>query len=109
MIPDEVMAVPGVKLTDANIQLQDYLNLRIGSMKHDDDNDTGNKHKHKTDDKWNRILWTTLRRECPLADWANGRRRGGYKTLDLCLKHYRNCGYIAGYDWTGRGIEIRPE
>lgn len=106
-IPDKVMAVPGMKLTDANIQLQDYLNLRIVSMKHDDD--TGNKHKHKTDDKRNRILWTTLRRECPLADWANGRRRGGYKTLDLCLKHYRNCGYIAGYDLTDRGIEIRLE
>lgn len=109
-IPDEVMAVPGVNLTDVNMQLQDYLNLRIGSMKHD--NDTGNKHKHKTDDKWNRILWTTLRKECPLSDWKNGRKslkRGGYKTLELCLKHYRKCDFIAGYALTDRGIEIRPE
>lgn len=109
-IPDEVMAVPGVNLTDVNMQLQDYLILRIVGMK--PDNDTGNKHKHKTDDKWNRILWETLRRECPLADWKNGRKRrdrGGYKTLDLCLKHYRDCDFIAGYDWTDRWIEIRPE
>jgi hypothetical protein len=113
-IPDEVMAVPGMKLTDANIQLQDYLNLRIVSMKHDDD-DTGNKHKRKTgktDDKWSRrILWTTLQENCPLADWTRGRRarRGAYHTLDLCLKHYRDCDFIAGYDWTDRGIEIRPD
>lgn len=97
-VPDEVMAVRGVNQTDANIQLQDYLNLRIGAA------------KHRPRDERNRIIkWETLRRECPLADWANGRKRGGYKTLDLCLKHYRDCDFIAGYKLTDRGIEIRPE
>ena len=100
-IPDKVMAVPGVNLTDVNMQLQDYLNLRIEAA------------KHRPRDNRNRLIkWETLRRECPLADWANGRKRrdrGGYKTLDLCLKHYRDCDFIAGYDWTNRGIEIRPK
>ena len=102
-IPDEVMAVPGVNLTDGNIQLQDYLDIRIGAVKR--------KKRNRDRDKYKLIRWETLRKECPLADWTRGRRAltGAYNTLDLILGHYRDRDYIAGYDLTDRGIEIRPD
>lgn len=96
-IPDEVMAVRGLSQTDGNIQLQDYLDLRIGTVK-----------RRPRDRRARLIKWETLRANNALADWARGRNKGAYKALDLILKHYRDCGQIAGYTLTDRGIEIRP-
>ena len=96
-IPDEVMAVRGLSQTDGNLQLQDYLTIRIGTVK-----------RRPRDRRARLIKWETLRANNALADWARGRNKGAYKALDLILKHYRDYGQIAGYTLTDRGIEIRP-
>ena len=96
-IPDDVMAVRGLYQNDGNIQLQDYINRRIGAV--------GGKKSNR--DTYKLIKWETLRRECPLADWNRGPEKGAYNALYLILEHYSDCDHIAGYDWTKRGIEIR--
>lgn len=92
----QLLDVPHVSKSEANLRLEDYLIDRIGHMKR-----AGSNAPRK-------ILYTTVFDRCGITE-KKQRQRAPAK-IQKCLNHYKACGWIADYTAGNDGITIRtPE